>query len=453
MKRSRLLGLSLILMVLSTLSVGANMPRIVDAQAVLGTPRIFVWSNTCRDSNVSSTNPSCGTLTLSTTFIVQINVTNAPDFNGVDITLYYDPVHLKAEAVDEAGSGATRTLFRSPFIATLDLATEGVVRVSVVDLVIGPITSRNGTLVHITFTVNSAEGVSPLTLSASVSRPSSDSKSSTRLVLGNTPIEATTSDGYFTNAPGKLGPVADFTYSPPAPIQGGNVIFDASASFDPDNLAAGNQGIAGYKWDFDDGNGISGTAPVTEHDFRHLNGRFFFGNFSVRLTVTDADNGFVGMKTLRVEVTQQPLHDVSVSIRLEPQRVRPGEQVQVRLTVFNEGTFQETFNLTVNYGPPARELGSAASQDIAPNPPNDEWFRTFTLDTSGLAPGKYTISANVTIAIDDDPSDNSENQVLDIVEEFQTLLPLYAAGGLTGLAGIIVAVALLRRRSRKQKAV
>jgi len=215
-------------------------------------------------------------------------------------------------------------------------------------------------------------------------------------------------------------------------------------------LGAANQGIAVYKWDFDDGLGTSTLTPVAEHDFRHLNGRFFFGNFSVRLTVTDADNGFVGMKTLRVEVTEQPSHDVAVSIRLEPQRVQSGEQVEVRLTVSNEGTFQETFNLTARYGPPTRELGNATSQDIAPN---DEWFRTFTLDTSGLAPGKYTIVATVTILIDDDPDDNTENVVLDIAGEFQTLLPLYAAGGLTGLAGIIVAVALLRRRSRKQKAV
>jgi len=71
-------------------------------------------------------------------------------------------------------------------------------------------------------------------------------------------------------------PVATFTYTPTAPIFGQTIIFNASASYDPDG---GN--IISYKWDFDDGTVFSIDEPVTYHNYTA------FGTYNVTLTVTD----------------------------------------------------------------------------------------------------------------------------------------------------------------------
>src|SRR2546426_7455801 len=48
----------------------------------VGIPLVSVWSDACKSSNVTVTNPNCGSLTPGESFQVEINVTNAPDFNA-----------------------------------------------------------------------------------------------------------------------------------------------------------------------------------------------------------------------------------------------------------------------------------------------------------------------------------------------------------------------------------
>lgn len=74
-----------------------------------------------------------------------------------------------------------------------------------------------------------------------------------------------------TNAP----PTASFTYSPPNPIAGSYVQFNASGSFDSDGS------IVVHSWSF--GDGTTGSGPVISHWFPSG------GTFSVTLTVTDDD--------------------------------------------------------------------------------------------------------------------------------------------------------------------
>jgi PKD repeat protein len=70
-------------------------------------------------------------------------------------------------------------------------------------------------------------------------------------------------------------PMADFTFWPSAPNLGDAVIFDASASQDPDGT------IVSYTWDFGDGNITMVDVAVITHIFSTT------GNYNVNLTVTD----------------------------------------------------------------------------------------------------------------------------------------------------------------------
>ena len=71
-------------------------------------------------------------------------------------------------------------------------------------------------------------------------------------------------------------PVASFTYTPTAPILGDIVIFNASASYDPDGGR-----IRSYGWDFDDGTVYTILDSITYHNYTT------FGTYNVTLRVTD----------------------------------------------------------------------------------------------------------------------------------------------------------------------
>ena len=76
---------------------------------------------------------------------------------------------------------------------------------------------------------------------------------------------------YIKNVP----PVANFTYTPPYPVPGRKIIFNASSSYDLD----GN--IVSWTWDFGDGNTSSGV--VVNHSYAED------GVYTINLTVKDND--------------------------------------------------------------------------------------------------------------------------------------------------------------------
>jgi len=115
-------------------------------------------------------------------------------------------------------------------------------------------------------------------------------------------------------------PVASFTYSPLAPCTGETVIFNASASYDPD----GN--IASYKWDFGDGNITTVSHPVIAHTYVAV------GTYMVNLTVIDND-GLTGT-TIEYIVTNNLVRSVDDSIG----DVEAGFVDIVRGSVLSNGT-------------------------------------------------------------------------------------------------------------------
>lgn len=397
--------------------------------ATVSTPTVGVWSNDCGSFNISIASCSSGFLNVGNTITVQVNVTNAAvgTVNGYEFFLYYDPAFLSASF--DSTTGTTGTVFKGQFVTVQDVATPGTVHMGAVCFDPSSTstcynTNTNGALVNINFKIL-AVGVSPLTLATGLFS-SGFAQSFTVLTKptgngANNRLAPVTADGYFKNENVNLGPVASFSFLPASPKSGQQVTFYANASFDPD-VAAGspNNGILFYNWDF--GGASPGSTKNGESVYSFRLGSIT-GNFSVRLTVVDTDNNFEGMKTELFTVAQNPFHDlVAQSISAYPYPAIVGDQVRVVGYVFNsyQGSSPENFNLVVSYRYPITIIGTLTNQSIAVGAIS---LFNFTLDTSHLAPGFYTIAANVTVlpspgnpsGVDSIPANNVVTNILDII--------------------------------------
>ncbi len=439
-QRSRIL--SLVLVILSLLTGFSNFSA---HAAGPNQPFVAVWSNKCSSSNITI-NPGCGLLTVSSTISVQVNVTNAPvgSVNGFEFYLYYNPSYLNATGIDEA----TGTVFANPSVLKSEFLPLGTVHLAEVCLHCAN-DVPNGPLVNINFKIL-AVGVSPLTLAAGLVPPS-NARSFTVLTTPSA-LAPVTADGYFKNEPTKLGPVASFTFSPSPAKTNQQVTFDASGSYDPDNLGALNKGISLFKWDFGGASSQSGTSGASTLTFK-LGG--FFGNFSVRLVVVDSDDTFWGMQTQVFTVTRNPFHDlVAQSMTVSPTEANPGEKVSIKVIVGNNGTFPENFNLAVSYNP-TTVIGTNNSQAISIGTSSTFDFK---LDTSGLAPGFYTLTANVTVlpsgnntsGVDNIRTNNIVTSTLRILEPSSSSTPILvlAAAAVAGVVALTVVGLLLKRRRK-----
>jgi len=101
-------------------------------------------------------------------------------------------------------------------------------------------------------------------------------------------------------------------------------------------------------------------------------------------------------------VTETPIHDVAViSVSSLYPQVNQGEVDPINVTVENQGDFSETVDVYAFYDGNL----AAPKQTIVLNP-GEHRTLTFNWNTTDVPLGTYTISANATIPIDDDPLDN-----------------------------------------------
>ena len=366
-------------------------PR-VEAQEPV--PVVSVWSDLYGSSNV--TDPGMGP---GSQLTIQITVTGAPAFNGYEFSLYYDPGFLKALSIDER----TGTVFNNPFVQRRELTFPGTVTVVVLNLG-SAFTGGYGTLVHIVFNITNV-GVSPLVLAAGTAQPSDAASdgSWTRLAFISTPIEVTTSDGYFKNVEDKLGPVADFSFSPS--VFGVPVTFDASGSYDADNDTGQTRGVELYSWDFGDRTGQTTTFPVITHAFESFTS-FLYGNFSVRLTVTDSDD-FRGIKTRIVEIIFVPCTSGSYSLRV-PQdcptiqsaldSIHPGGTLSVSPGVYIESLDIRKSVRIEGYGPEATIIDGGMGIAVSINA-QDATLQGFRITNKGPFPTVQITNSNQTTIV------------------------------------------------------
>lgn len=187
-------------------------------------------------------------------------------------------------------------------------------------------------------------------------------------------------------------PFADFLIRVPNPGQpirtGQFVTFDASPSFDPDGF------IQSYSWSF--GDGFIGFGEIVNHSYNNP------GNFTVVLTVTDS-SGKSATAQHAVTVEQAVQHDVGiVSVDAQPKTVVSGQQISVGVGVVNLGQQSENVDISVRLG----SMVVATLHGVTIPVTSFSFFFEIFVDTTGIAPGNYTVSASVFLATDQNPSNN-----------------------------------------------
>jgi len=132
-------------------------------------------------------------------------------------------------------------------------------------------------------------------------------------------------------------------------------------------------------------------------------GSLLDGSHSLTVYAKDLSNN-TGLS--QVTFTVLIIHDVSIiNVKISPAQVYIGENVNVTVTVQNEGSVSETFNVTI-YG---NEV-TIATQVVPQLPPGNSTDLDFAWNTSGLARGHYALRADIPpISGEIDVADNTRS--------------------------------------------
>jgi hypothetical protein len=211
------------------------------------------------------------------------------------------------------------------------------------------------------------------------------------------PGEIDTADNIFHDGTIKIikASVAAFTYSPVPAIKNTPVTFNASAS-------TPNGGyITGFTWDFGDGNITATADPVITHVYA------LYGTYNVTLTVQDSE----GLTDSTWQLVEVGRHDVAVTEVVSYRAwVYQGNSVNINVTVLNKGDFAENVTVTLYYNITANKIiGTQYNITLFPGQ-NQTLF--FVWDTTGVEYcHNYTITAVATIPLDNNPADNTLDNV------------------------------------------
>ncbi len=109
-------------------------------------------------------------------------------------------------------------------------------------------------------------------------------------------------------------PIASFTISQSLVPTGTSIIFNGTASYDPDGT------VTGYSWTF--GDGLTGSGSIVNHAYA------IAGNYTVTLTVTD-NGGLTGSTTSQVTITDRP---PTVSFTASPSTATTGQTITLTIS-------------------------------------------------------------------------------------------------------------------------
>jgi PKD repeat protein len=145
-------------------------------------------------------------------------------------------------------------------------------------------------------------------------------------------------------------PVPNFFFSPTSPHERENVIFDASASTDPDGK------IVSYQWNFGDSTGATSAGPTTTH--------LYGVSAAYQVTVTVTDDRGLSVTSAPKQVTvlaatnpvasfvnspTNPLVLETVTFNGSASSVPPGRQIQSWTWDFGDGTSATTSGPTTSH--------------------------------------------------------------------------------------------------------
>jgi len=206
-------------------------------------------------------------------------------------------------------------------------------------------------------------------------------------------------------------PVASFTYSPTTPVVGETIIFNASASHDPDGA------ITSYEWNF--GDGATDTGIMTTHSYAAA------ATYTVTLTVTDNDNALDNaMAEVTVLPSTVPVRDVAIiRVTASASTVTVGKPVSIIVVAKNEGLESESFDVTVYYDTTIirtqtiTNLASGASETL-----------TLNWDTANVSPGTYMIKAVAsTVTGETNTADNTRTGGTITIKKLSSTVSIHAS--------------------------
>jgi len=175
--------------------------------------------------------------------------------------------------------------------------------------------------------------------------------------------------------------------------------------------AINDTGINGMGWVsmavatyYGDSNGVTTTEPlrIARIDFTvdalgvsvlDLHDTKLMNPDANKIAHTSADSSFANIEVHNLVIT---------SVTASPRRVpAPGDPVTINVTVANKGDVNKLFNVTVKFD--GTSIGNETNLFLVQG---DNATISFTWNTTGVALGEYTLTANAVVDVDHYPSDN-----------------------------------------------